>query len=54
MSKRKAGKRMTRATCHTEGCVNQGLEVPLDFIPEGEEIAAVVCGACGQTITDVA
>ena len=37
------------ATCHTPGCGNAGetLEVP-------DDVDAVLCGVCGQKITDVA
>lgn len=36
------------ATCHTEGCTNQGIpiEVPAD-------IDTLVCGVCSEPITDV-
>jgi hypothetical protein len=35
-------------TCHTDGCSNAGHAIPL-LVPEG---GAVVCGVCGEPITD--
>jgi hypothetical protein len=46
-------------TCRTEGCENNGIgiEMALDYTdPDtGEQvhISAVVCGPCGQPITDI-
>jgi hypothetical protein len=37
-------------TCHTEGCGNADHPIPVSMA----EGALVVCGACGQEITDVA
>jgi len=45
-------------TCHTDGCAANGdpremdllLEVDGDFV----QIHVVMCGACGQQITDIA
>lgn len=34
-------------TCHTEGCENEGIAIP--FIDPAE---TVMCGPCGQIITD--
>lgn len=45
---------MKVATCHTEGCENAEHPIALDFIPEGEDVDVVVCGACGQVVSDVA
>jgi len=50
---------MALATCHTDGCVNNG--IPLDVItsftdPDTGEtvtVGGVVCGPCGQPITDI-
>lgn len=44
---------MQYATCHTDGCHNSGHAVPLDFIDPANPPDVIVCGACGQTITDV-
>lgn len=44
---------MTTATCHTDGCENAGHAIGLDFLPDDEEPVAVVCGACGNPISDV-
>lgn len=33
--------------CHTEGCVNEGVEITLET-----ESPNVACGPCGETITD--
>jgi hypothetical protein len=48
---------VTTVTCHTEGCGNEGIGLELDLTwtdEEGTEHAVdqVVCGVCGQTITD--
>lgn len=37
------------ATCHTNGCENQGIPIPIP-----EDAGAVVCGVCGEPITDLA
>lgn len=43
-------------TCHTPGCENDGITIPLD-VPIVDDapvsIDVVLCGVCGQTITDV-
>lgn len=36
------------ATCHTEGCTNQGIPIKVP-----DDIDTIVCGVCSQTITDV-
>lgn len=41
------------ATCHTDGCGNQGISIPLDFLLDDVPLAAVICGACHEPITDV-
>ncbi len=38
---------MRRTTCHTEGCENQDLGI------EWECLGTVICGACGEQITDI-
>jgi hypothetical protein len=43
-------------TCHTDGCDNAGITIPLDPpILDGAPVVVdvVLCGVCGQTITDV-
>ena len=37
------------ATCHTEGCENCGIPIPIECDPDG----LVICGPCSQEITDV-
>ena len=50
---------MSVCTCHTEGCPNRDvpLQMQLTFVDDvtGETyaVAAVVCGPCGQPITDI-
>ena len=49
---------MSKATCHTDGCGNadQAIDVELTYTdPDGatHQLDGVVCGACGQPITDV-
>jgi hypothetical protein len=39
------------ATCHTEGCANADLAIPLQ-VPD-EPDPTVVCGVCGQPVTDL-
>lgn len=41
---------MRTVTCHTPGCENA--EQPIDIPDASPEEAAVVCGPCGQVITD--
>lgn len=50
---------MPRATCHTQGCTNAGIPVPIappvDIITD-EPVPppwTVLCGACGEPITDI-
>jgi hypothetical protein len=38
-------------TCHTEDCENDGIPVTLYHV--GDEVIPVICGVCGQPITDV-
>lgn len=40
------------ATCRTPGCVNEGVVVPMTYTDEDGPPAAVVCGPCGQPITE--
>lgn len=46
---------MAVLTCHTGGCTNEGAAIELDITdPEtGQPVDSVICGACGQPITDV-
>jgi hypothetical protein len=49
---------MATVTCKTEGCGNEGipLSVNLSFVDDDGEtqyVDAVMCGVCGQPITDV-
>lgn len=49
---------MSTVICHTEGCANNGLPIELATTWVDEEggvhdVGAVVCGVCGQTITDI-
>jgi hypothetical protein len=50
---------MSIVTCHTGGCTSQGVPVPMElsYIDpiSGTEITVttVICGACGQQITDI-
>ena len=45
------------ATCHTDGCGNNGepitFDEPLDENGQLISLLNVVCGPCGQPITDV-
>lgn len=34
-------------TCHTDGCVNEGIPVTFTCLP------LVICGGCGNQITDI-
>ena len=49
---------MATVTCRTEGCTNrdQPIDLELTFELDGQvqTVEAVVCGACGQPITDIA
>ena len=45
-------------TCHTEGCDNAGIPIPLrlteiDAAGVTQQIANVACGVCSQPITDI-
>jgi hypothetical protein len=40
------------ATCHTDGCPNADIPIELAFDPTGPPLSSVVCGVCGQVITD--
>ena len=42
--------------CHTDGCGNAGHPITLDITnPDtGEQITPVICGVCGNPITDIA
>lgn len=50
---------MATVTCHTEDCGNadQSIDVgPLTYEDEEgttQEVGAVICGVCGQSITDI-
>lgn len=50
---------MARATCRTEGCGNAGIAIEVGDVTytdeeTGEErTSGVVCGVCGQPITDL-
>jgi len=39
------------ATCHTPDCANAGHTIT---VPTAPDIEAVICGVCGQPITDIA
>jgi hypothetical protein len=46
---------MITATCRTPGCGNADAPIPLDFLDrEAPAPDAVICGACGRPITDLA
>lgn len=51
---------MATVTCHTPGCPKDGEPVPDvvttyvdDETGETREVDSVICGACGQPITEV-
>ena len=50
---------MALVTCRTPGCINvdRPIELAVTFVDEesGEtrDVDAVICGACGQPITDI-
>lgn len=50
---------MSIATCHTEGCGNAGIPIEVELTAtdpvtgETYTVGSVVCGACGQQITDI-
>lgn len=39
------------ATCDTDGCDNAGQAIEMGW--DGTPLGAVVCGVCGQAITDL-
>ena len=41
------------ATCHTEGCGNAGTPIEMVWADEYGPPGTVVCGPCGQQITDL-
>lgn len=46
---------MLIATCHTEGCKVEGVEIAAPFFPNAAPpIYRGVCGECGKTHTDLA
>ncbi|GAB7005794.1 hypothetical protein JCM18899A_32670 [Nocardioides sp. AN3] len=50
---------MAIVTCHTEGCSSssRAIELPLTYpdqdTGENKTVDTVMCGACGQQITDI-
>lgn len=49
---------MAYVTCHTEGCGNAGIAIPIALTatdPDGNTVSvdAVCCGVCGGLIDDV-
>lgn len=50
---------MSVVTCHTDGCLNAGVGIETDLTypdpdtGQRETITHVVCGPCGQPITDI-
>jgi hypothetical protein len=48
---------MAQVTCHTDGCANAGITIDCQISwVDGEgvhHVDAVVCGVCGETISDV-
>jgi hypothetical protein len=49
---------METCTCHTDGCENNGIPIEMLLTYEDDagntlRVDSVVCGACGQTITDI-
>lgn len=49
---------MATVTCHTPDCLNADvpIEIDLTFVDDDgveQTIATVVCGVCGQQITDI-
>lgn len=51
---------MSIVICRTDGCSSDGIEVAYDLnfrdqdTGETRTVDAVMCGACGQAITDIA
>jgi hypothetical protein len=44
--------RAATVTCHTDGCGNAEQAISLPAIPDVPE-PQVICGVCGQQITDI-
>jgi hypothetical protein len=50
---------VSTVTCHTDGCANNGIPIELDLTytdPDTGEtvtVGGVICGPCGQPITDI-
>lgn len=44
--------RQVNVTCHTDGCGNAEISIPLVVADDGNE-PAVVCGVCSQQISDI-
>jgi hypothetical protein len=53
---------VSTVTCHTEGCINDGLPIEMELTYQYEDengntqtgtVGTVVCGPCGQPITDI-
>ena len=50
---------MATVTCHTEGCANAETPIHLELTYRDDttnvvhQITQVVCGVCGQPITDI-
>lgn len=50
---------MTLVTCHTADCLNSGAPIDLNLsyvdtdTGETKTVDSVVCGVCGQPITDI-
>lgn len=50
---------MSVVTCRTEGCGNEGHGIEIDMTAPDDDgndvpVDSVICGVCGQPITDVA
>jgi hypothetical protein len=50
---------MSTVTCHTDGCPNADIPITIDLThtdPDTgafETVGSVICGPCGQPITDI-
>jgi hypothetical protein len=49
---------MSTVTCRTAGCENNGIQIELDLTFRDDQgvvhqVDTVICGACGQPITDI-
>jgi hypothetical protein len=42
------------ATCHTDGCANNGIPITLGYTDEFGPPGTIQCGPCGHPITDTA